>query len=509
MTKLSKDRSINVAIIAMGGQGGGVLSKWILDLAENQGYLAQYTSVPGVAQRTGATIYYIELFPSHLAEQSGKEPVLALTPIPGDVDIVIASEMMEAGRALARGFVTSGTTMIASNHRDYAIVEKQVMGDGRRDLTDVFELCEKNAAKFICFDMDNSAREAGTVISSVLFGSLAGSGALPFEKDDFIQTIKDTKKAVEANIRGFDIGFNKALEHRAETETTSVQPKTTPSSTVQPLIHRMKTEFPVQAHFIIREGLKKTVDYQDVKYAKLYLDRLMKFKLLDLELGGAKRDWRLTKDMARYLALAMSYDDTARVADLKTRSSRFKRFREDVKAAPSQIVNVSEYMHPRIEEICDILPSGIGDFILKSKIIRGLFDRFFQKGRRITTTHLPGYLLLHFISKFKKIRRTSYRYKKESLRIETWMNEVEAASKINYALGCEFAGLQRLIKGYGDTHERGLKNTALIREAFQGFKSEKDAHKNLAALKKAALKDEDGLALNKALTSLKTHAAIT
>ena len=48
---------------AIGGQGGGVLTDWIVALAERNGWLAQSTSVPGVAQRTGATIYYIEMLP--------------------------------------------------------------------------------------------------------------------------------------------------------------------------------------------------------------------------------------------------------------------------------------------------------------------------------------------------------------------------------------------------------------------------------------------------------------
>jgi indolepyruvate ferredoxin oxidoreductase beta subunit len=47
----------------MGGQGGGVLADWIVALAETEGWIAQSTSVPGVAQRTGATIYYIEMLP--------------------------------------------------------------------------------------------------------------------------------------------------------------------------------------------------------------------------------------------------------------------------------------------------------------------------------------------------------------------------------------------------------------------------------------------------------------
>ena len=128
MAKLFTDKSTNLAIIAMGGQGGGVLSKWILDMAQAQGYLAQYTSVPGVAQRTGATIYYIELFPTHQADKHKQKPVLALTPIPGDVDIVIASEMMESGRALMRGFVSGKTTLIASDHRDLRYRRKASYG---------------------------------------------------------------------------------------------------------------------------------------------------------------------------------------------------------------------------------------------------------------------------------------------------------------------------------------------------------------------------------------------
>ena len=62
---------IKIAIVAMGGEGGGVLADWIVDLGEHNGHIAQTTSVPGVAQRTGATIYYVELFPRARAERDG------------------------------------------------------------------------------------------------------------------------------------------------------------------------------------------------------------------------------------------------------------------------------------------------------------------------------------------------------------------------------------------------------------------------------------------------------
>ena len=122
-------RPIRISINALGGQGGGVLADWIVSLAEAEGWIAQATSVPGVAQRTGATVYYLELAPP---DPEGREPVMALMPVPGDVDVVIASELMEAGRAIARGLVTPDrTTLIASTHRIYAIAEKSALGDGR------------------------------------------------------------------------------------------------------------------------------------------------------------------------------------------------------------------------------------------------------------------------------------------------------------------------------------------------------------------------------------------
>ena len=129
-----KPRAITIAIMAMGGEGGGVLADWLVDMGESNGWLAQTTSVPGVAQRTGATIYYVELFPQSAIREDGREPVLALMPVPGEVDLVIASELMEAGRAIQRGLVTiDRTTLITSTHRVYAIGEKTAMGDGRVD----------------------------------------------------------------------------------------------------------------------------------------------------------------------------------------------------------------------------------------------------------------------------------------------------------------------------------------------------------------------------------------
>src|SRR5713101_4574586 len=149
-------RPITIAVLALGGEGGGVLADWIVDLAQHGGYLAQTTSVPGVAQRTGATIYYVELFPKIAAQAAGREPVLALLPMPGDVDVVLASELMEAARAVERGFVTT---------------EKIALADGRADAASLFAGCRDAARQLVAFDMAAIAEAAGSVVSAVLFGA--------------------------------------------------------------------------------------------------------------------------------------------------------------------------------------------------------------------------------------------------------------------------------------------------------------------------------------------------
>src|SRR6201987_3176579 len=156
-----RQQPIKIAILAMGGEGGGVLADWIVEMGEANGYVAQTTSVPGVAQRPGATIYYVELYPLAQAEADGGQPVLALMPLPGDVDVVLASELMEAGRAVQRGLVTPDrTTLIASTHRVYSIAERTAPGDARVDNSELLKAANEAAHHMVAADFDAIAKRA-------------------------------------------------------------------------------------------------------------------------------------------------------------------------------------------------------------------------------------------------------------------------------------------------------------------------------------------------------------
>ncbi|MEX0299306.1 MAG: indolepyruvate oxidoreductase subunit beta family protein, partial [Kordiimonas sp.] len=390
---MSNVRPTTIAIHALGGQGGGVLADWIVETAESAGYSAQYTFIAGVAQRTGATVYYIEIFPNHVADKAQQQPVMALMPVAGDVDIVVASELMEAGRSVSRGFVTPDkTTLIASSHRIYAIDEKMAMSDGRKDSEPVLEAAEASAKHFVSFDMESLAKDNGTIISAVMFGALAGSGALPISREVFEDVIKHAGRAVKTNLAGFAAGFERAQSQAVdESCSQSKEFVDAVAPAVKPLLDKLSVHFPVEVHKVLREGLKRVVDFQDPRYGDLYLERMRKIASLDKNLVGVKQNWRLTSETAKYLALAMSFEDTIRVADLKTRDTRFERVRDEVKAQHDQIIETTEYLHPRIEEVCDLLPNGVGKFIMERKGLKKFLGRFFKKGRFVKTDKLWGF----------------------------------------------------------------------------------------------------------------------
>ncbi|MBQ1763297.1 MAG: hypothetical protein IIZ92_10405, partial [Aquincola sp.] len=253
-------------------------------------------------------------------------------------------------------------------------------------------------------------------------------------------------------------------------------------------------------HHVVREGVRRLIDYQDTAYAALYLDRLAAL----VQQAGAEDD-TLVRETARHLALWMSYEDTIRVADLKTRDSRFQRVQGEVRAKADQQLHIHEFMHPRIEEVCETLPAALGRWLARPHALHRLVARFTREGRVIRTSSLRGFALLWLLSRWRVARRSTLRYAQENQRIEHWLQRVQALAASHPALALEVARLQRLVKGYGDTHARGLRN-------YQTLLGVLDRHgatlapAQLARLRDAALADEHGKALQAALQQQALHA---
>jgi len=502
------ERPIKLTIAALGGQGGRVLTDWLIDIAEAEGYLVQSTSVPGVAQRTGATIYYLEFFPRAAAERAGREPVMALMPAPGDVDCVLASELAEAGRAIQRGLVTPDrTTLIASTHRSYTIGEKSAMGRGAVDTAQLAELVRSQARRLILFDMQETAERHQSVISAVLLGALCGSGVLPFGKQGFEDAVRTSGIAVQANLAAFedacrlarqgDGGFSAEVRPKLAGEI----PVRARTPSLQPLLDRVR-RLPAAVQAVVLEGARRAIDYQDPAYAALFLDRVERIAALEPRSAAGDGSCALLESTARGLALWMSFEDTIRVADLKTRGSRFVRVREEIRAEPGQLFGITEFMKPRVEEIAATLPAALGRRVLGSPRLGRWLGRC-TGGKQIRTGTIGGFLLLHALAGLRRWRRSTLRFQEENTRIEAWLAAIERLAADRYSLAVELARAQRLIKGYGDTHERGWRNFTALVGQLDFLATRPDGAVLLSRLQEAALGDEEGQALAREIASLR------
>lgn len=501
-----REKPLSVAIMAMGGQGGGVLSDWIVAVAEANGWHAQSTSVPGVAQRTGATLYYIEMLPP----RGTKAPVLALMPTPGDVDVVIAAELMEAGRSILRGFATpERTLLITSTHRAYAVSEKEKPGEAIGDPRSVNAAADIAAKRIISFDMDAVARANGTVVSSPLLGALAGAGVLPFPRASFEQIISGGGKGVAASLKGFDDGFalaavNELPEARIQSDPEpAVLPKTLGSVELDALLARLRA-LPLSTQAMALAGLKRVVDFQDIAYGRGYLDELEGLKTQDGKAGGDARGHAFTVAAAKYLASAMAYDDAIGVADLKTRSTRFARIANEMKATGEEPVYFTEFMHPRAEEIVSLFPQRLGAWVAMRPGFMARIDQVFSHGRHVQTAKLGGFLQLYALSGLRRFRRSLLRHANETAHIQTWLSLATENLAKNYDLARGIIAARRLIKGYSDTHARGISKFDRVLSAVPLLTTRDDAGEWMDRLISAALKDEDGAMLDGALKTLKS-----
>ncbi|MBM3487599.1 MAG: indolepyruvate oxidoreductase subunit beta family protein, partial [Alphaproteobacteria bacterium] len=481
-----------------------VLSDWIVAAARASGYPVQSTSIPGVAQRTGATSYYIEIFPVPIAALGGRDPVLALYPAPGRVDIAIASELMEAGRAIENGYVTPDrTTLIASSHRIYSIYEKSAMGDGIFDTAKLEAAAKALASRAILFDMVALAEQERSVLNAVVLGVVAASERLPIPAAAFEAAIRDSGVAVESNLRGFKAGL--AFVHGALALKPVAPPPRPERPTAETLAARARAVFPGEAEPIVQEGIKRLLDYQDARYATDYLDRLEPVAVADRAAGGAARGFALTREAARYLALMMSYEDIIRVADLKSRAARYTRVRHEVAAKPGEPVIITEFFKPGVDEIASILTPGLAR-ALEAWADRKPSRRTRHLPMRVRTNTVTGFLRLWLLARLRPWRRKTARFAAEHAEIASWLEALKRALARDYALAVEIAELANLRKGYSDTHRRGVGNfrkivATVVMPAIEGRSDPAAAAALLCRVREAALADPEGAKLDQALAA--------
>lgn len=539
---------LSLLIGALGGEGGGVLSEWLTAIARHAGYAAQSTSIPGVAQRTGATTYFFEMYPVPVAQLGGRQPVFSLNPIPGRLDALVSSELLETARAVSNGLPSPERTLIiTSSARTLTNAERGHLGDGRMNDAALIAMMQSACRAHHLLDMQRIARENGTVVSAVMLGAIAGSGLLPFAKDDYMAIVRDSGRGAQASLAGFEAAWQRVQQGR---EQAALARQLAGEVAVEVVAEAAAgagagsasaalNEFPAAARDILSLGLARVIEYQDASYGTLYLERMRRVHGADLSAGisasnvastadshiaevraGITEDAKaqatngitdltvegaITREVARWLALWMAYDDIVRVADLKSRAARRHRVRSEARVAEGDVLKTYEYFKPGVPEIAALLPVPLADRLKDAHRQRLAEGRpAWEMPVKLASHTVTGTVLLRLLAAMKHLRRWGSRYAEEQALIEEWLRAVEEGTKHSSSLGVEIARCGRLIKGYGSTNERGRDNLLhVIRHLAQpAFGSASERAIAIRRAREAALADDAGKALDKTLGEL-------
>src|SRR6185437_11382611 len=173
----------------------------------------------------------------------------------------------------------------------------------------------------------------------------------------------------------------------------------------------------------------------------------------------------------------------------------------DSGARPGQLFGITDFMRPRVAEIAGTLPAGIGARLLRSSRLVGWLSRC-AGGKQIRTRTVCGFLLLRGVAGLRRFRRGTLRFREEDGRIEAWLAAIERHAATHYALAVELARSQRLLKGYGETYERGWRNFCALTQLLELLATRSDGAVLMSRLQEAALADEEGMALAREIASV-------
>lgn len=500
-------KPITILLCALGGEGGGVLSEWLTEIARKAGYAAQSTCIPGVAQRTGATTYYLEVFPAPLSELGAAKPIFSLSPVPGALDLLVSSELLETVRQIGNGMSDAARTqVITSSSRTFTTQERMQLGDGRRSAEELIGVVREYSREHHILDMAAMTRDAGTVVSAVMLGAIAASGVLPFPRSAYEAVVREGGRGAEASLRGFARAYElvRGTRERSAYVQQVMTAGTAPSASPPALPPEVAGRFPAPAREMVALGYARVQEYQDKRYAQLYVQRLGAVLDAEREADPAgSRGFATTRETARWLALWMAFDDVVRVADLKGRASRWDRVRAEVKAGDDDLVKVFDHFKPGIPEFAGLLPEMLSRRLLQWDRRRQQRGKEAFSFKLVIGTHTVfGLLALRALASLKWLRRHGRRFIEEQALIDRWLAGVAGLTRKDWRLGHEIALCGRLIKGYGATNERGKDNLLHVLDQLANVAPSDSAEQRsqaIAAAREAALADDAGIALDQAL----------
>jgi indolepyruvate ferredoxin oxidoreductase beta subunit len=417
-----------------------------------------------MSQRGGATSYYLEMAPKQVAPEL-RDAILSPAPFIGEIGCLIGLELLELGRAVEGGYGSAQTTVIGSTHRDYTILEKMPSYAEPQEESTILALLERFAGRVATFDARALTKAEGLAerhINAILLGAVAATKALPLREEAYRLAVKAVGVAPDLNLRAFEAGLRYVLAGQPPIPQSDVVAVREHLSLLRPaqreahrrLMEKIPPQINEELRSILEVACARLIEYQDEAYARSYADRVLAIRRGDepFDSGG-----RLTQTYARHTANLMTYEDSIRVAALKSDPRRFERIEADHGVEAGQPYRLREHFRPELEELYGLLPVKVVHWFRppeKEASIAASSASRRTLSVNLKTTSLVGMALLKTMAALKWLRPNSWRRWKEEQLLAVYADQVEAFLDKSYDLACVVAQAGEMIRGYGGTRRR-------------------------------------------------------
>lgn len=245
---------------------------------------------------------------------------------------------------------------------------------------------------------------------------------------------------------------------------------------------------------VASEAIHLLIDYQGPGYAHLYVTRLRRF------IGKQGVDDAMLCDIARLMAVRMSYQDPIRIAQLKL-------FELDGRAGASAgSVDVKKF---RIEELIGALPAVIAEYLIDALDWAGWSNK--RVAIRFSTASRFGVRRLKIEAGLRRWRLYSVRYARERVWVERWLHMIDRSLTKQPQAAPAIIQTASMIEGYGDVYRQGMAdwNTiidSLVKPTFDGALALRDLGRAVTEARAAALPDPRQAALKRKIAEIRARA---
>jgi hypothetical protein len=245
---------------------------------------------------------------------------------------------------------------------------------------------------------------------------------------------------------------------------------------------------------VVSDGIHLLIDYQGPSYAKLYVDRLQRF------VGRREVDDAMLGDIARLMALRMSYEDPIRIAQLKL---------GEMETGELRVAATGDTRKFRMDELVGALPAAIADPVLN------VIERINWTHRPVTvsfnTASRLGIRRLKIEAALRRWRLFSVRYAEERVWVERWLHMIGRCLTKQPQAASAIVQTATMIAGYGDVYRQGLADwhaiiDGLAKPTFNGVLPLADLAGAVTEARAAARPDPRQVALKRVIAEIRARA---